>query len=908
MCGSKLPWFFTQPLRVRAHFFISCSGYTLYHYSPNRCRRILKPVLKKLRQCLHGERNLRAAGFFPPTLFDHSGPVDNTEPFIGERTSLPNYSGLTAEYFYFLNIFLRGGSGFFVKKYAYMLMLVVWGVSQNLDAQSAVPVEQPPDPSTRQLREVVSQVVVLEPHEAVDPEADGDPVFTYPEILRCNQELQNLEVPTGGRLVIPIDVKNDTQRLRLSISGGRGDADLYLKKEKVPELSSYDHRPCVEGNEEIILIENPGSGKWYVMLHAYQGFENVTFSVTCVASREDSPGVPLHSEQDIGLALYYELSGEDLSDQMRNAAITHQLLNEQGRDAFKKGQFDEALEIWKKWMESDPKNPRPVALVGDLYLRAGDLENAVLYYRKSLEIQPGQIALMSRLIKIMDQEANQPESALKLLNHYARLFPSSAGVALAQADWLVRRNEYEKAVEIIREIIRLDPENLNAMSLLHPLLQDRRARYENMRNMLRVGNMPGREINLGFAIKENDLLTRPESWVFMDFIYRMAGEAPSVEQRKLFETLLPRQKITVEDFRMGRMSAHWISSREEAWSEEGEFILSADASQKEAFLRLKRSDAMHGGFVEAEIADTEGFFWIYARRGQGNMIRFGFSEEGQLYLQVWMNDYLISNQMKIWSRLPGPAILRLELQGDGALGYINGKAAFSSPATIPEEMGLGWWGIAPWSAQFGLARVEVLKVSGGPLPARIGLISQSQLLNKQGVETIDLTIEKLNRVGKKFSTLAPEWYRQLENGKIVARDNTAKEEVRLISRYHRIRLLPLVIIHSPREVDLNQLAEMALEDRMDGFTLQMNRMPDPDWMDVAEAVTVQYGITMHLILLDELANKATFREVSGNVGIFSGPRTIKTLPLVNGSENQLPVFSESDPDSIVYFSEPPNTP
>jgi hypothetical protein len=116
----------------------------------------------------------------------------------------------------------------------------------------------------------------------------------------------------------------------------------------------------------------------------------------------------------------------------------------------------------------------------------------------------------------------------------------------------------------------------------------------------------------------------------------MAGEAPTLELRNLFANLLPREGISRENFRVGRMSTNWISSREETWDEDGNLILSADPTQTEAFLRLVRSDAMHNGFVEAEVDDSRGYFWVYARRGQGNMIRFGFDESGQLFLQVWM--------------------------------------------------------------------------------------------------------------------------------------------------------------------------------------------------------------------------------------------------------------------------------
>jgi len=558
-----------------------------------------------------------------------------------------------------------------------------------------------------------------------------------------------------------------------------------------------------------------------------------------------------------------------------------------------------------------------VSLVGDLYLRAENLDKAIEFYRMSLDIQPGQIGLMSRLARILDVSAGQQEESKKLVNYFSRLFPHSSGVALAQAEWLIRRNRYQEAVAIITKVIEEDPENLNAMSLLHPLLRNQKERYQNMQNMLRIGQMPGREIGLGFAIKENNLLTRPESWVLMDFIYRMAGEAPSQEQRQLYQNLLPRETITVEDFKIGRMSANWISSREEMWGEEGNLLLSADASQTEAFLRLKRSDAMHNGFVEASVDDSRGFFWIYARRGEGNMIRFGFADNGELYLQVWMNSHLVSNQIRVWSRLPGDATLRLELRGDGAVGYINGEPAFSSPVSIPDEMGLGWWGISPWSAKYGTASVTVSKVAGGPLPVRLGLIPERELRERSkplsslgsGPRKMDGTLtQKLNRFALELSSLAPEWYQQSDRGDIIPLRFAEDQELRLLARYYRMRLLPMLRVRSYRALDIKQVADIALKDRIDGFTLLVDRMPEPEWLKRAEDVVTDSGITLHFILLDPRTGKASFRELCGTVGLFSGPRRVKTLPLVIEKGTGALRYTDEDPNTVIYIDEMQSTP
>lgn len=729
---------------------------------------------------------------------------------------------------------------------------------------------------------------------------EGTEIFTYPDMMECGQVLENLSAPKGARIVIPLEVGENLIRMTLSMSGGQGDADMYLSHGEVPGLHAYQYRPYVNGNIEEVLVEDPKPGRWFLMVHGYRNFSEVSVSLNCIQAQEERVAADFTPDQDIELALYYELSGQNNTNEVRNLALQNQLLNQQGREAFNAGRYNEALELWTQWMAQDPNNPRPVTLVGDLHLRMDDPEKAVPFYRKSLEIQPGQVSLMSRLSLILDERLERPEEAKELLNHFARLFPESSGVALAQSEWLIRRNRYEEAMEVIQRVVQMDPDNLSAMSLLHPLLSTKEDRYLNMQRMLQIGQKPGREINLGYAIRENDLLTKPESWVLMDFIYRMAGEAPSLEQRKLFENLLPRDDISVEDFRLGRMSNNWISSHQEIFEENGSLLIRTDPTQSEAFLRLKRSDAMHNGFVETWIDDSQGFFWTYARRGQGNMVRFGFAENGQLYLQVWMNNHLIHNQTRVWSRLPGNAVLRLELEGDGAMGYINGEPAFNSPVSVPAAMGLGWWGIAPWSPELGTARVTVSRVAGGPLPIRLGLIPRDELNHFASTGSSALS-ERLGRVANDLSTLAPEWYTQDERGKLSRLNFRGNHELRLMARYHRMRLLPMLHVRSFRALDLKQLSRLALDDRVDGFTLVVDRMPDPAWLAEAEKTVLHSGITFHFVLLDPQTQKASFRELCGNIGIFPGPRNVKTLSFINAYRKAAPVFEDTGPDAVIYL-------
>ncbi|MGH8041770.1 MAG: pre-peptidase C-terminal domain-containing protein, partial [Rudaea sp.] len=64
--------------------------------------------------------------------------------------------------------------------------------------------------------------------------------------------------------------------LVFSISGGTGDADLYVKFGSAPTLSSYDCRPYITGNNESCPISNVQAGTYYVMVNTYAAYSGVT--------------------------------------------------------------------------------------------------------------------------------------------------------------------------------------------------------------------------------------------------------------------------------------------------------------------------------------------------------------------------------------------------------------------------------------------------------------------------------------------------------------------------------------------------------------------------------------------------------------------------------------------------------
>ncbi|RZA17301.1 MAG: hypothetical protein EOP93_13600 [Lysobacteraceae bacterium] len=73
-------------------------------------------------------------------------------------------------------------------------------------------------------------------------------------------------------MVVPSGASN----LTFTMSGGTGDADMYVKAGSAPTDSSYDCRPYKSGNAEACTIAAPTAGTYYVRLKAYSAFSGVS--------------------------------------------------------------------------------------------------------------------------------------------------------------------------------------------------------------------------------------------------------------------------------------------------------------------------------------------------------------------------------------------------------------------------------------------------------------------------------------------------------------------------------------------------------------------------------------------------------------------------------------------------------
>lgn len=79
---------------------------------------------------------------------------------------------------------------------------------------------------------------------------------------------------------LSFNVPAGATNLKFVMSGGTGDADLYVQYGAAPTTTNYDCRPYKSGNGETCTISNIQSGTYYVMLRGYSPFSAVNLTAS----------------------------------------------------------------------------------------------------------------------------------------------------------------------------------------------------------------------------------------------------------------------------------------------------------------------------------------------------------------------------------------------------------------------------------------------------------------------------------------------------------------------------------------------------------------------------------------------------------------------------------------------------
>ena len=569
---------------------------------------------------------------------------------------------------------------------------------------------------------------------------------------------------------------------------------------------------------------------------------------------------------DLHLDLYYQLATRSLPMEELTPQARQESYRRAGYQAFQEGDYDRSIEQWGKWLAEDAGSAEALQLIGRAYAQKEDWTRALDYYTRSLQVSPGQIQLVVRRAELLEK-MDRVDEAREQLNLYARIFPENPDIVIAQAQWLDRRKRQKEARDMLQALVHDMPQNLDARMALLGLQTVPAERYQSMRDILDLGSQPDSQMPFGYSILSKEMLTFPESSVFFDYVRTQAREGKQTKQRDLYESFLPLEERVTDDFTSGKLSDGWIASGGMRASEHGRYDLRAAIDQTETYLRLKRSELMRDGVLDVTIDESQGLFWLYARRSANGMVRFGFDQEGFIHLQSWHRGELVARQIRPWIRPPGSLRMRLEVRGDGARGFVNDMEIFNGPVAIPGTVAYGWWGIAPFATDVGIARARILRLDCAPMPTAVVLLPPG------GAEQ---QAAQLRPYIGKLSALAPAWVFQRPDGTLPDGVPEDADVLRMFAAFHQMRLLPVIDLSYEGNADPVGILDFVQRNKLDGVVLKRRSPPPREWMDrlVAELEKRPADVLL-------LQTESALWDTPGAVEAAAGEQVIR--PLV-GSE------------------------
>ena len=214
----------------------------------------------------------------------------------------------------------------------------------------------------------------------------------------------------------------------------------------------------------------------------------------------------------------------------------------------------QAIDFYKKAYAADPKSPVIGERLAEMYWKAQRIRDAVSEAQEVLKRDPDNVSTRRLLGRIyirslgdLSPGSGQSEAAGKAIEQYKeirRLDPSDSESAL----WLVRlyrlRNEHDKAEEVLRGVLKEDPENEPAVEQLTQLLLDEGKSSEAvslLEGMTNRSSSPQLLDLLGDAYTQTKDLPKAEK------AYRKAAELDPSDlshQRGLAQTLLSEEKFS----------------------------------------------------------------------------------------------------------------------------------------------------------------------------------------------------------------------------------------------------------------------------------------------------------------------------------------------------------------------------
>lgn len=90
----------------------------------------------------------------------------------------------------------------------------------------------------------------------------------------------NIQGTSESTIYHSVNVPENAKNLVIRISGGTGNADLYVKYNEMPTINSYDCRPNLPENNETCTFPTPLTGTYQIMIRGVSPFSGLTLSAS----------------------------------------------------------------------------------------------------------------------------------------------------------------------------------------------------------------------------------------------------------------------------------------------------------------------------------------------------------------------------------------------------------------------------------------------------------------------------------------------------------------------------------------------------------------------------------------------------------------------------------------------------
>tara|TARA_R110001592_G_scaffold10013_1_gene52250 strand:+ start:452 stop:2809 length:2358 start_codon:yes stop_codon:yes gene_type:complete len=104
--------------------------------------------------------------------------------------------------------------------------------------------------------------------------------FTEPSTGGGSASITGISVALNAWTYYTINIPTGMATLDFAMSGGTGDADMYIRRGFQPTSSTYDCRPYKSGNNETCSFTNPTADIWHVGIYGYSAASGVNLDVT----------------------------------------------------------------------------------------------------------------------------------------------------------------------------------------------------------------------------------------------------------------------------------------------------------------------------------------------------------------------------------------------------------------------------------------------------------------------------------------------------------------------------------------------------------------------------------------------------------------------------------------------------